>query len=581
MDDASSNIPTAGTTTTLHESDEAAAGRQLGENHAKHSFVDWPNAAGFDGLTEHRGPVDLKVTGVIPSWASGSLYRTGPGGHSVEGTRSGTFRISHWFDGLAHTHRFDILPDRADPSKTCVQYSSRRQSEAFESDIKASGTIRAMTFGQKVDPCVGIFSKFMSVFGRPRLDNVCVTVHADVPALRGFCELDSSGAKASSTDTSLTGHQALPGTVLLGTDTPWFSQLDPATMEHIRYLSPTALHPQLKGPSGPAHGQKDTVTGDFVSFNIEFGAGKATYRVFQVSAETGKTRILATFPSSPAYIHSFFLTKNYAIICVPVAHLALSGAKVLWVGSLVEAFQPFDKSDVCRWYIVDRNNGGLVAEATSPAAFFFHSANAFENADGDVVCDTVEYPNTTVVHAFYYDVLLNREGKAREFWGDKKTAASCRAKLVRYRFDKSKFHEKTNGSSIFQPQRVWEIAAPHAGDMPTINPAIACKEYRYVYTLVSRGLSTLFDAITKVDIKTRQVLQWSGPPGHTPGEAIFMARPVEGDQSADEDDGVLLSVVLDGHNGTSYLLCLDAKTMTEMGRAECDFAVGFGFHGQH
>lgn len=48
-----------------------------------------------------------------------------------------------------------------------------------------------------------------------------------------------------------------------------------------------------------------------------------------------------------------------------------------------------------------------------------------------------------------------------------------------------------------------------------------------------------------------------------------------------EDDGVLLSVVLDGFSRKSYLLCLDARTMLEMGRAEMDFAVGFGFHGVH
>lgn len=48
-----------------------------------------------------------------------------------------------------------------------------------------------------------------------------------------------------------------------------------------------------------------------------------------------------------------------------------------------------------------------------------------------------------------------------------------------------------------------------------------------------------------------------------------------------EDDGVLLSVVLDGDRGKSYLLCLDARDMTEVGRAEVDGVVGFGFHGEH
>ena len=49
----------------------------------------------------------------------------------------------------------------------------------------------------------------------------------------------------------------------------------------------------------------------------------------------------------------------------------------------------------------------------------------------------------------------------------------------------------------------------------------------------------------------------------------------------DEDDGVLLSVVLDGPAGKSYLLVLDAKTMTEMGRADVRGVIGLGFHGTH
>ena len=49
----------------------------------------------------------------------------------------------------------------------------------------------------------------------------------------------------------------------------------------------------------------------------------------------------------------------------------------------------------------------------------------------------------------------------------------------------------------------------------------------------------------------------------------------------DEDRGVLLSAVLDGIGGRSYLLCLDARTMREVGRADVDGVVGFGFHGCH
>ena len=49
----------------------------------------------------------------------------------------------------------------------------------------------------------------------------------------------------------------------------------------------------------------------------------------------------------------------------------------------------------------------------------------------------------------------------------------------------------------------------------------------------------------------------------------------------DEDDGIIFSLIVDGVAETAYILCLDGKTMEEMGRAESDFAIGQGFHGIH
>lgn len=48
-----------------------------------------------------------------------------------------------------------------------------------------------------------------------------------------------------------------------------------------------------------------------------------------------------------------------------------------------------------------------------------------------------------------------------------------------------------------------------------------------------------------------------------------------------EDDGVLLSVVLDGNFEKSYLVYIDAQTMQGIGRADMDFAVAFSLHCVH
>lgn len=68
-------------------------------------------------------------------------------------------------------------------------------------------------------------------------------------------------------------------------------------------------------------------------------------------------------------------------------------------------------------------------------------------------------------------------------------------------------------------------------------------------------------------------------PDVTPSEPIFAPRP----GGTSEDDGVLLSVVLDSSaekgRGQSALVVIDAKTMQEVARAEMPNVYPFGFHG--
>mmetsp|Transcript_50137 Transcript_50137/g.83263 ORF Transcript_50137/g.83263 Transcript_50137/m.83263 type:complete len:121 (-) Transcript_50137:40-402(-) len=63
---------------------------------------------------------------------------------------------------------------------------------------------------------------------------------------------------------------------------------------------------------------------------------------------------------------------------------------------------------------------------------------------------------------------------------------------------------------------------------------------------------------------------------HFPSEPIFVPRP----GATDEDDGVLLSVVLDGVAEMSYLLIIDAKTMTTLAKAYTPSTMPCDVHGQ-
>jgi carotenoid cleavage dioxygenase-like enzyme len=104
------------------------------------------------------------------------------------------------------------------------------------------------------------------------------------------------------------------------------------------------------------------------------------------------------------------------------------------------------------------------------------------------------------------------------------------------------------------------------------------REYRYAYGVGNseRPPQDFQNRLVKVDVRDRDAETWGGADTY-PGEPVFIPSP--GDER-DEDDGLLLSVVLDAEEGRSFLLVLDAATMDERARAWCPHPIPFGFHGQ-
>lgn len=232
--------------------------------------------------------------------------------------------------------------------------------------------------------------------------------------------------------------------------------------------------------------------------------------------------------------------------------------------------------------MIDRRHGqGVVAEFESPASFCFHTINAWqeENDDGatDILAELVEHENLDILHKFYYENLTSEGKNTLSFHAEK--ADSCTPSFARYRLSGVGMKPFALGTEV--KEAVLELSVPKfkVGELPTINLNFVTREHRFVYGVVNRGYSSFLDGICKTDTKTGEALYWDER-GCTPGEAIFVPDPA----GTGEDDGVLLSVVLDTRKAgeeSSFLLVLDARTMRELGRAEVGGVVGFGFHGCH
>jgi torulene dioxygenase len=517
----------------------------------------------------------LTVKGNIPAYAAGTLFRTGLGPRKLETDSGTTFCVNHWFDGFAQVHRFQIHAPSPDEPSVRVTYNSRSSCDGVIERIKRTGRDEGFTFGAKYDLCTSYFQKLQSFFKpapalkEPDQINMSVTLSANFPGLNTTGgRLDQPPEK--NTIVSLCNK----------TDISYFQMLDPQTLEPIGVAQQTVLHPLLKGPSSATHAKSDPITGDVYNYNLEYGR-KATYRVFRVSASTGETSILATISADPSYLHSFFLTKNYVVICVWNAFFSLAGAPIFYHKNIANSLAEYDGTRPATWYVVDRTpveagGKGLVAIYESDSFFAFHTINAYEEpgpqaGELDIIADVIAYDNHDCIKRFYLDNLMSDSPTAKSLSDG--AFAHCRATIRRFRLPSVSFESV---AQRFKAELVFTKSHETSIELPAINPTKLTRKHRYIYGMTDNGKSAFFDGLIKYDVDTHKSFQWSHH-GQTAGEPTFVADP----DSEEEDSGVLLSVVLNGVVGKSYLLVLDAKTMEEVGRASVDGVIGFGFHGTY
>ena len=229
-------------------------------------------------------------------------------------------------------------------------------------------------------------------------------------------------------------------------------------------------------------------------------------------------------------MHSFGLTERWFVLAefpfvVNPLRLAFSGRPYIenyrWKPELGTRFT-----------LIDRSTGEARGPFTTDACFGFHHVNAYDDGD-DVICDICTFADAGIVEDLYLDRL--RGGKP-----------IAKPELTRFTISPE--------AGTVAGERLVEEAI----DLPRINYG-RCNErpYRYVWGAgadPARGTG-FFDRIVAVDLEGRSTRTWSEPDCF-PGEPVFVAEP----GSAAENEGALLSVVLDASAGTSFLLILDAAT---------------------
>lgn len=326
------------------------------------------------------------------------------------------------------------------------------------------------------------------------------------------------------------------------TETPLPVEFDPRTLA-------TLGHPQTApGQITTAHPHRDPVTGEALNYAAHLGA-RTSYRVYATDAND-KQRTLAEVPvKSPAYMHSFSVTERFVVLTeypLRVNPMKLAAGRQSFVESY--SWQP-DRGT--RFLVIDRASGEVAARAKADAFFCFHHVNAWEEGE-DVVVDLVAFDDARAIDELYIDKLRT-------------APASATSQLRRFRV-------RPGQERVDQ-----EVLLDRTIELPRIDYArVNAKPYRVMYASgVRPDEPDWFNELVKFDVRTGALSTWNEP-GCYPGEPVFVGRP---GRDA-EDDGAVLSVVLDSATDRSFLLVLDAQTFTEQARAEVPHAVPHSFHGQ-
>lgn len=326
------------------------------------------------------------------------------------------------------------------------------------------------------------------------------------------------------------------------TETAIAVEFDAKTLETVgvAYEAPgmvTTAHPHLN--------RKDK---GLLNYAAKLGA-RNEYRFYELAPDDLEPRVVARKAvKEPAYMHSFGLTENFIILAefpfvVNPAAIALSGKPY------IENFK-WKPERGTKFTLFRRDDGTAAHKFTADACFAFHHVNAFE-LGGEVIVDICAFEDASLIDQLYMDRLR----------GGQPTTASPRLR---------RFILNTKTGKAISTQ-----VSDASLELPRINYArYNERPYNYVWG-AGIGESGWFDQINKIEIDEGESLTWQAA-GCFPGEPVFVARP---DATA-EDDGVLLSVVFDAANETSFLLILDAATMIELARADVPHHIPFGFHGQ-
>ncbi|CEF69937.1 Carotenoid isomerooxygenase [Strongyloides ratti] len=516
----------------------------------------------FSNFDEIPDDIVCEIKGNVPTWLKGTLLRNGPGMFKI-----GDTSYNHWFDGMAYIQKYAIENGK-------MKYSAKYlKSDTYNDNMRANRIV-VNEFGTSAfsDPCKNIFKKFFNFF-----------------------------LPDKTTDNCLVNFVKCSDKVYATTETPYLREIDINTLEtgeKIDMNKYIALH------TNTAHQHYDK-EGNIYNIGSSFGKN-ATFIFTKTIPPKNKNigedednfknteiigKILATNSLMPPYYHSFGYTDNYMILIDSPLRMNIKkvlGKKLTGI-SFRETFEWLENTNTYI-HVLDKKTGKKIdIDIESEPFFVFHHANSFE-IDDFIVIDLCAVEEPGLLDEFNLNEL--REGKILQTNDSRcaflhriilPTKISSTAKenddlLINYP-DKSHRCRATltdEGKVLCRGERL----CPIPFEFPQFNYNLCGKPSKYVYGAIIQRLEKDGDAIIKVDTTTKTYITWKkDKKSHLPTEPIFIPSP----DGTEEDDGILMLPIITNYKSGDkpFVLFLDAKDLSEIGRSYIPVQLPMGFHAMY
>jgi carotenoid cleavage dioxygenase-like enzyme len=441
---------------------------------------------------------NLPILGDWPRELNGWLYRNGP---NPQFAPRGPY---HWFSGDGMLHAFHVQDGR-------VAYRNR--------------WVRTPKWQLEHDEGEGL----SGAFGNPRFSDPRVV------------RLNSTVANT---------HVMWHGGRLLALEeahAPF--EVDPVT------LAPRGYHDFGGALHGPmtAHPKIDAESGEMIFFGYSakgrFTPDVALHVADRNGGLTSSQWLQAPYPSM---VHDFVVTQRWIVL--PIFPLTGSMDRAM-KGLPPYAWEPDKGSHIA---LIPR--GGSVDDAIwfdGDPSYVFHPMNAYDTADGTVVCDMVKYAVAPLFPAPD---------------GSPAPGGDAPARLVRWTFD-----PQGRGKGWHE-----QPLDDHPAEFPRLDERHATRPYRHGWfqaglpTEARRGRDAR-DGLAHIDHAGGAVNTWMPEPGDRCGEPVFVPRRAD----AAEGDGYVLSVIFRAVTQCSDLAVFDAQNLKHgpLALARLSHRVPAGFHG--